>query len=300
MTKRLPWLQAVSGDLSGFMPSPVIAAGAIDATKLADAYAHQLAGVRIVSGNYSVAAGDGLLLCNAAGGAFTVTLPAISATTVPPGIGSIGVTYRIRKTDSTVNPVTIAAQGSDTIAGISVLVAQNEQVDLTCDLNAGPPYRWDSSGLGWQRLLATADQSVNNSTALVSSSYLTFTPVTAARYIVRGLVFFNSTAVADLKYTLTASGHSGGWTATSGQGLAGLNIGPASGAALNALGSGSATALGGAGTGDANLAMASIIGLVITSGTSPIVFQFAQNTAENSAPGATVMKGSVLEVLRVA
>lgn len=68
---------------------------------------------------YTAVSGD-LVLCNAAGGAFTVTLPTAVA----------GVLISIKKTDSSANAITIARAGSDTIgatAATSITLALQDQ-----------------------------------------------------------------------------------------------------------------------------------------------------------------------------
>jgi hypothetical protein len=62
-----------------------------------------------VSGAYTAKLSDDTILCNASGGAFTVTLPA--AASVP------GKIYRIGKVESSGNAVTIDGNGSETIDG---------------------------------------------------------------------------------------------------------------------------------------------------------------------------------------
>lgn len=60
--------------------------------------------------NYTAVAGtDKVITCDASGGAFTITLPAAS--------GNTGVTFMIKKTDSSVNTVSVSS--SDTIDGLT-------------------------------------------------------------------------------------------------------------------------------------------------------------------------------------
>jgi hypothetical protein len=79
------------------------------------------------TGTYSAAATDYLIPCNASGGGFTVNLPAAS--------GNTGLTFLIKKTDSTLNIVTIDGNASETIDGstTTTLNTQNESVLITCD-----------------------------------------------------------------------------------------------------------------------------------------------------------------------
>jgi hypothetical protein len=75
-----------------------------------------------------------MILASASGGAFTITLPAASA--------SVGLLFRIKKTDSTFNAVTIARAGSDTISDVAAsltsttLNSQGEQIEIFCDTTA--------------------------------------------------------------------------------------------------------------------------------------------------------------------
>lgn len=74
---------------------------------------------------YTAAAGD-VLLCDASGGAFTVTLPAAAATVRP---------ILVKKVDASGNAVTIDGAGSDTIDGALTIAlsTQYEAVELWCD-----------------------------------------------------------------------------------------------------------------------------------------------------------------------
>lgn len=77
---------------------------------------------------YTLNNNDDLILADASGGAFTLTLPT--------AVGAAGKKYIIKKIDSTVaNAVTLAAPGSETIDGSSavVLYAQNEAVTVVSD-----------------------------------------------------------------------------------------------------------------------------------------------------------------------
>lgn len=66
---------------------------------------------------YTATTSDGLILCNASGAAFTVTLPAAS---------NVGFVVRIQKTDSSFNQVTIAAGSGDTIEGASTTTSASQ------------------------------------------------------------------------------------------------------------------------------------------------------------------------------
>lgn len=77
--------------------------------------------------NVTLTATDYFVPCNATGGAFTVTLPAAS--------GNTGLTYVIKKTDSSFNAVTIDGNASETIDGATTttLNTQYEAVTIACD-----------------------------------------------------------------------------------------------------------------------------------------------------------------------
>lgn len=61
------------------------------------------------TGNYTVTSADEVVLCDATGGAFTITLPAAS--------GHAGRAVRVKKTDASTNQVTLARTGTDTLEG---------------------------------------------------------------------------------------------------------------------------------------------------------------------------------------
>lgn len=67
------------------------------------------------------------VLCDASGGAFTVTLPAVS--------GNARVAYSLKKIDASANAVTIDGDGAETIddAATKVLAAQYDSIDIVCD-----------------------------------------------------------------------------------------------------------------------------------------------------------------------
>ncbi len=79
------------------------------------------------SGAYTITAADGLVVADASGGAFTVTLPAAADFT--------GRVYRIKKIDSSANAVTIDGNGSETIDGATtaVLSTQYEAITVVSD-----------------------------------------------------------------------------------------------------------------------------------------------------------------------
>lgn len=76
---------------------------------------------------YTATVSDDLILCNSSGGAFTVTLYAAS--------GNSGKILKIKKTDSSVNAVTIDGNASETIDGAltTTLSTQYEIITIICD-----------------------------------------------------------------------------------------------------------------------------------------------------------------------
>ncbi len=89
-------------------------------------------GVLTLAGNaktttYTASTGETVILANAAGGAFTVTLPAAA--------GVSGRVYAVVKTDSSGNAVTVKGAGSELINGgnTTSLAAQYNKVLLFCN-----------------------------------------------------------------------------------------------------------------------------------------------------------------------
>jgi len=76
---------------------------------------------------YTATAMDKLILCDATGGGFTVTLPAAS--------GIVGREYIIKKIDSSANSVKVDGNGSETLDGVTDvdLYDQYELVKVMCD-----------------------------------------------------------------------------------------------------------------------------------------------------------------------
>ena len=72
-------------------------------------------------------ADEDVILCDASGGAFSVTLPAVAS--------SAGQVYTIKKTDSGGNAVTIDGNASETIDGATTkaLASQYKYATVACD-----------------------------------------------------------------------------------------------------------------------------------------------------------------------
>jgi hypothetical protein len=77
--------------------------------------------------NYTATNSDHVILCDASGGAFTITLPAAGGVT--------GIIYHIKKIDSSANAVTIDGNSAETIDGdLTIdLALQYESVMIVCD-----------------------------------------------------------------------------------------------------------------------------------------------------------------------
>lgn len=76
---------------------------------------------------YTATIDDGLILCDATSGAFTVTLPAVS--------GNAGLELTIKKIDASVNAITVDGNASETIddAATASLASQYNSVTVVCD-----------------------------------------------------------------------------------------------------------------------------------------------------------------------
>ena len=84
--------------------------------------------VKTKTGAYPLTSTDNVILASASSAAFTLSLPAASA--------SAGQAYVLQKTDSSAHAVTVAPNGSDTIAGVaanSVLASQYDLLILVAD-----------------------------------------------------------------------------------------------------------------------------------------------------------------------
>ena len=79
------------------------------------------------TGNYTVTATNHTIICNATGGSFTITLPAVAS--------HEGRIYCIKKIDSSANTVTVDGNGSETIddATTAVLTTQYESITIQSD-----------------------------------------------------------------------------------------------------------------------------------------------------------------------
>ena len=85
------------------------------------------ASVTTVTTTYAVLTSDDTIFCNAASSAFTVTLPT--------AVGASGKKYTVKKTDTTLNVVTVATTSSQTIDGYTtnVIATPYESIIVVSD-----------------------------------------------------------------------------------------------------------------------------------------------------------------------
>lgn len=123
-----------AGGVKGLVPAPASGdAAALKYLKADGTWATtptaSIPNLQVVSktATYSASTSDDLILCSAAGGAFTINLYAVS--------GNSGKVIRIKKTDTTFNAITIDGAGSELIDGALTrkLATQWEEVTLGCD-----------------------------------------------------------------------------------------------------------------------------------------------------------------------
>ncbi len=101
---------------------------ALTATELATILSGASPDIAVVSksGAYTLTGSDCLVLCDATGGAFTITLPAKS--------GIDGRMYIIKKTDSSANAIIVDGNGAETIDGgaTASITVQYESITIIC------------------------------------------------------------------------------------------------------------------------------------------------------------------------
>lgn len=112
------------------------------------------AGVLSKTANYTVVAADkgALILCDATGGPFTVTLPAAAA-------AGAGFEIAIKKTDSSINAVTVDGDGSETIDGATTFVLDEQYEEVTIR----------SDGAGWAVVAYHAPRARNSREVLTAN-----------------------------------------------------------------------------------------------------------------------------------
>lgn len=144
-----------------------------------------------------------------------------------------------------------------------------------------------------QEVYQAGFQTVNNTTTLAASVYLTLPVLGSSVYTVNMCVFYDSATAADFKASFQISG-GGSWFMTP----FGLDVSVASstGSIQTAPVNTTTWAYGGIGVGS-NLA-AQPAGYIVTSGAGTVTFQFAQNTANASV--TTLQAGSFMRLTKVA
>lgn len=123
--------------------------------------------------NYTVAVTDGkdvLILCDTSGGAVTITLYT--------AVGNTGRFIRVKKSDSSANPCTVDANGSQTIDGALTKTINNQYQNLEVV----------SDGANWQTL-GVVDRSVAPGTCTCRLTLTTGTAITTADVTNSNLVY---------------------------------------------------------------------------------------------------------------
>lgn len=109
---------SVGADLGGTSPAPLVINSHMTTT--------------LVTTTYAALTTDVNILANAASGAFTVTLPT--------AVGIAGKSYTVKKTDASLNGVTVATTSSQTIDGAALFALLYQNSEMTCF----------SDGANWQ------------------------------------------------------------------------------------------------------------------------------------------------------
>jgi hypothetical protein len=148
---------------------------------------------------YTLTTTDQIILADASGGAFTLTLPAAS--------GNTGLTFYITKIDSSTNIVTIDGNSSETIDGTTtkLLGSQYDSIVITCNGS-----NWFSVSKDYDiatRCKTAAGQSIPNATdtvvdfgtkdfdthnAVTTGASWKFTAPEAGKYLVEAMIKFTS------------------------------------------------------------------------------------------------------------
>lgn len=176
--------------------------------------------------------------------------------------------------------------------------AEGELTDLAAenrmDAYTGAAYISAAArGLYARRMRTTDAAAINNSTVLVSDATLTIPLDMTGTYRFYGRIYYDASAVADIKvaFTFPAVAASGAkW------GMMGRNDGTATQIKANvATASGTAISAGGNGVGTSTFL--DFDGFINITATGSLVTQYAQDTAE--ATNLTIQFGSWLEALKV-
>lgn len=137
--------------------------------------------------SYTLTTSDGIVLGDASAGAITFTLPAAS--------GNAGLRYKIIKSDSSANAITIDANGTELINGVATQTLNNQYsaVEIVCD------------GAGWYEATRRAVDIKNaqgsgtfsaSGTAQTSNTFVTLEP--GYRWRLNGAATVGSSSSADL------------------------------------------------------------------------------------------------------
>jgi hypothetical protein len=110
---------------SNFQLENLITAGGLG--NFAQGWPGEISTLAAKSAAYTLTAADYVVVCNATTAAFTVTLPT--------AVGALGRTYKVKKTDSSANAVTVATTSSQTIDGATTysLVRQWQFIEVVSD-----------------------------------------------------------------------------------------------------------------------------------------------------------------------
>jgi hypothetical protein len=138
----------------------------------------------------------------------------------------------------------------------------------------------------------TATQTVNGSTSLVSSSYLTVALEASSRYSFEAKILFTSNATADFKIGILGPSGAAAYYNAIGDLVGAGQVTPTTDSDIS---SASTIAFDGSGGND----MAQLSGLIVTGVTAgTLTIQFAQNTSD--ASNTSLLIGSVLTINKVA
>ncbi len=142
----------------------------------------------------------------------------------------------------------------------------------------------------WTTASQATTQVVANSATLTDSNTLKFAIAASTKYRVRGVIFYDTTAAGDMKYTFSGPASP---TLVRSEILATIaGAVPAYVAVATAYPSSSGVALAGTGTTGGRIAFDFVVHNGANAGT--FLFRFAQNTQTNDS-GAQVLAGSYLE-----
>jgi hypothetical protein len=160
------------------------------------------------TGAYTLTTSDDVILADASGGAFTLTLPTAS--------GNTGKVFHLKKTDSSTNAVTVDGNGTETIDGATtfLLTGQYSEISIVSDGT-----NWVITTLSMTDRKSSSATLANYPIAASTFGDLTSLSLTAGSWLVDALaVFFSNGAV-------TTVGVGIGVSTTSGNSDTGLTIG---------------------------------------------------------------------------